>query len=40
VTPLLFKSARIFDGTNAKCSGNMYLRVFVGLIQEISEANH
>src|SRR5205823_11030837 len=35
-TPLLFKNARIFDGTNADCTEGMYLRVADGLIQEIS----
>ena len=36
MTPLLFKNARIFDGTNADCAERMYLRVADGLIQEIS----
>lgn len=36
MTPLLFKNARIFDGTNADCSEGMYLRVADGLIREIS----
>jgi imidazolonepropionase-like amidohydrolase len=37
MTPLLFKNARIFDGTNAECSEGMYLRVSDGLIQEVSQ---
>jgi imidazolonepropionase-like amidohydrolase len=36
MTPLLFKNARIFDGTNAECAEGMYLRVADGLIQEVS----
>src|SRR2546426_5472579 len=36
MTPLLFKNARIFDGTNEECAEGMYLRVADGLIQEIS----
>ncbi|HEX8011542.1 MAG TPA: amidohydrolase family protein [Casimicrobiaceae bacterium] len=36
MTPLLFKNARIFDGTNVDCSAGMYLRVADGLIREIS----
>ena len=36
MTPLLFKNARVFDGTNADCAEGMYLRVADGLIQEIS----
>ena len=37
MTPLLFKNARIFDGTNEECAEGMYLRVSDGLIQEVSE---
>ena len=36
MTPLLFKNARIFDGTDAECAEGMYLRISDGLIQEIS----
>ena len=36
MTPLLFKNARIFDGTNPECAEGMYLRVADGLIQEAS----
>jgi imidazolonepropionase-like amidohydrolase len=36
MTPLLFKNARIFDGTNAECPEGMYLLVSDGLIQEVS----
>jgi imidazolonepropionase-like amidohydrolase len=33
---LLFKNARIFDGTNAECAEGMHLRVADGLIHEVS----
>jgi imidazolonepropionase-like amidohydrolase len=33
---LVFKNARIFDGTNAECAEGMYVRVSGGLIQEVS----
>ena len=36
MTPLLFKNARIFDGTNDECAEGMSLRVSDGLIQEVS----
>src|SRR2546426_11251403 len=36
MTPLLFKNARIFDGTNAECAEGMYLRVSDALIHEVS----
>src|SRR5436190_16865493 len=36
MTPLIFKNARVFDGTNAECAEGMCLRVSDGLIQEIS----
>ena len=36
MTPLLFKNARIFDGTNAECPKGMYVLVSDGLIQEVS----
>src|SRR6266581_1780144 len=36
MTPLLFRNARIFDGTNADCAEGMHLRVADGLIQEVS----
>ncbi len=36
MTPLLFKNARIFDGTNAGCAEAMYLLVSDGLIQDVS----
>jgi imidazolonepropionase-like amidohydrolase len=36
MTPLLFKNARIFDGTNAECAEGMCLRIADGLIREIS----
>lgn len=34
---LLFKNARVFDGTNADCAEGMWLRVADGLIQELSD---
>lgn len=33
---LVFKNARIFDGTNADCAEGMHLRIADGLIQEVS----
>ena len=36
MTPLIFKNARVFDGTNAECAEGMCLRVSDGLIQEVS----
>jgi imidazolonepropionase-like amidohydrolase len=33
---LVFKNARIFDGTNAECAEGMYVRVSGGFIQEVS----
>jgi len=36
MSTLLFKNARIFDGTNAECAEGMYLRVADGSIQEVS----
>src|SRR5215831_6468174 len=36
MAPLIFKNARIFDGTSADCAEGMYLRVADGLVQEIS----
>src|SRR5271169_4739477 len=33
---LVFRNARIFDGTNAECAEGMYLRVSGGFIQEVS----
>jgi imidazolonepropionase-like amidohydrolase len=36
MTPLLFRNARIFDGTNADCPEGMELLVADGLIQEVS----
>jgi imidazolonepropionase-like amidohydrolase len=36
MTPLLFRNARIFDGTNADCAEGMELLVADGLIQEVS----
>ncbi len=36
MTSLLFKNARIFDGTNAECAEGMYLLVSDGLIQDVS----
>ncbi len=36
MSTLVFKNARIFDGTNAECAEGMYLRVSDGLIQEES----
>jgi len=36
MTTLLFKNARIFDGTNADCAEGMHLCVSDGLIQEVS----
>ena len=36
MTALVFKNARIFDGTNGECAEGMHLRVADGLIQEVS----
>ena len=36
MNPLVFKNARIFDGTNAECAEGLFLRVSEGLIQEVS----
>ena len=36
MTPLLFRNARIFDGTHAECAEGMELLVADGLIQEVS----
>ncbi len=36
MTTLLFKNARIFDGTNAECAEGMNVLVADGLIQEVS----
>jgi imidazolonepropionase-like amidohydrolase len=36
MTPLLFRNARIFDGTNVDCAEGMHLLVADGLIQELS----
>jgi imidazolonepropionase-like amidohydrolase len=36
MSPLLFKNARVFDGTNADCAEGMHVRVADGLIQEVS----
>lgn len=36
MTPLLFKNARIFDGTSAECPEGMYISISDGLIQEVS----
>ena len=36
MTTLLFKNARIFDGTNAECPEGMHVLVADGLIQEVS----
>src|SRR6478672_10928875 len=36
MTPLLFRNARIFDGTNADCPEGMDLLVADELIQEVS----
>jgi imidazolonepropionase-like amidohydrolase len=38
VTQLLFRNARIFDGTSADCHQGMFVRVADGLIQEVSGA--
>jgi imidazolonepropionase-like amidohydrolase len=37
MTQLLFKNARIFDGTSAQCAEGMSLRVADGRIQEVSD---
>src|SRR5258708_7635688 len=37
MSPILFKNARVFDGTNERCAENMFVRVGDGLIQEISD---
>jgi len=36
MTSLLFKNARVFDGTNADCADGMWVRVADGAIQELS----
>jgi len=36
MTPLLFKNACLFDGTNAECAEGMCFRVADGLIQDVS----
>jgi imidazolonepropionase-like amidohydrolase len=36
MTALLFRNARIFDGTNAECAEGMHVRVADRLIQEVS----
>ena len=36
MTQLLFKNARIFDGTSADCAEGMFVRVADGFIQEVS----
>ena len=36
MSPLIFKNARIFDGTSTDCAEGMYLRIADGLIQEVS----
>lgn len=36
MTQLLFKNARVFDGTQADCAEGMFVRVADGIIQEIS----
>ena len=36
-TPLLFKNARVFDGTNPECPQGMHVLVSDGLIREVSE---
>ena len=36
MTALVFKNARVFDGTNSECAEGMYLRIADGLIQEVS----
>ena len=35
--PLLFKNARIFDGTNPECPEGMHVLLSDGLIREVSE---
>jgi len=37
MSSLLFKNARVFDGTNADCAEGLWLRVADGLIQELSD---
>ena len=36
MTTLLFKNARVFDGTNAECAEGMHVSLADGLIQEVS----
>jgi imidazolonepropionase-like amidohydrolase len=36
VTQLLFRNARVFDGTSEDCAEGMYVRVADGLVQELS----
>ena len=36
MSPLIFKTARIFAGTRTDCTEGMYLRIADGLIQEVS----
>ena len=36
MTPLLFKNARIFDGTNADCAEGMSVLAVDGVIREVS----
>jgi imidazolonepropionase-like amidohydrolase len=36
VPQLVFKNARIFDGSNAECAEGMHVRIADGLIQEVS----
>jgi imidazolonepropionase-like amidohydrolase len=36
MTPILFKNARLFDGTNGDCPEGMHVRIADGLIQEAS----
>ena len=36
MTPLLFRNARIFDGTSADCPEGLELLLADGLIQELS----
>jgi imidazolonepropionase-like amidohydrolase len=36
MTPLLFKNARVFDGTNPECHEGMHVLLSDGLIREVS----
>ena len=39
MSDLLFKNARVFDGTNADCAEGQWIRVADGRIQEMSSTS-